>query len=130
MWTLPVIVLAGLAVAGCADGSTTQAQQLPETRLTVTYVAKEGAQPTVWELTCDPAGGTHPDPEGACQALDAAKDPFVAPPPNQICTEIYGGPQRGVVEGTWRGDRVRAEFSRTNGCEIARWDALRALLEP
>jgi len=135
METLPIMAAAviGVALTGltaCADGGTTQAQQAPVTRLTITFVSEEGAQPSVWELTCDPAGGTHPDPEGACRTLAEAKEPFAAPPPNQICTEIYGGPQRATVEGTWQGDGVRAEFSRTNGCEIARWDALRAVLEP
>jgi hypothetical protein len=136
--SIMAMAFAGLAavtgLTACADISgqagTTQAQQSPTTRLTVTLVADEGAKPSVWELTCDPAGGTHPDPEGACRALASAKEPFAAPPPNQICTEIYGGPQRATVEGTWRGESVRAEFSRTNGCEIARWDALRVLLEP
>ena len=45
-----------------------------------------------------------------------------------MCTEIYGGPQTATVTGTFRGEPVSAEFSRTNGCEIARWDGHVALL--
>jgi hypothetical protein len=128
------MVVAVVTVAGCADSGTTQARQEPTTRLTVTShteaAADESATPSVWELTCDPPGCTHPNPAAACQALAEAKDPFATPPADEICAEIYGGPQRARIEGTWRGDPVQAEFSRSNGCEIARWDALRAVLQP
>ncbi len=32
-----------------------------------------------------------------------------------------------LVRGTYAGHRVRAWFTRTNGCEIGRWEALKAL---
>lgn len=41
-----------------------------------------------------------------------------------VCTEIWGGPDRAWVTGRYRGTTVSASFSRRNGCEIARWDAL------
>ena len=41
------------------------------------------------------------------------------------CTEIYGGDQVALVEGSG----FRAILNRTNGCEIARWDALAPVLE-
>jgi hypothetical protein len=44
------------------------------------------------------------------------------------CTQLYGGPQTATIEGTLRGEPVDLSFSRVNGCEIARWDAARALL--
>jgi len=127
------LVIAGamLTLVACADTGTTQAQQQePSTRLKVTFRADDGAAALVRELTCDPPGGDHPDPQRACQALADVPDPFAPPPKGMICTEIYGGPERATVEGTWRGKSVRAEFSRTNGCEIARWDRLRAVLRP
>jgi len=79
-------------------------------------------------LTCDPAGGDHPDPEAACRALDALEHPFAPVPADTACTEIYGGPQTARVTGTYRGQPVHATFNRTNGCEIARWDGHVALL--
>ena len=45
------------------------------------------------------------------------------------CTEIYGGPQRARLEGAIGRRRVDAEFTRVNGCEIARYDAVAFLLE-
>jgi hypothetical protein len=41
------------------------------------------------------------------------------------CTQIYGGDQLATITGAG----VQASFSRANGCEIARWDALRPVLE-
>lgn len=88
----------------------------------------EGAYLTT-TLTCDPVGGDHTDPEAACDALAAAGVAAFDPPPaDEMCTQIYGGPQVAEVEGTVDGSVVRAGFSRTDGCEIARWDALVDLL--
>jgi hypothetical protein len=47
-----------------------------------------------------------------------------------MCTEIYGGPQQARVVGTVKGQLVRATFSRTNGCEIARWQRISPWLVP
>lgn len=84
---------------------------------------------SVWTLTCDPVGGTHPDPEAACQALAGQGEsalPAVAK--DKVCTQQYGGPQTAVITGTWGGQPVDSKLSRINGCEIARWDALAGLL--
>jgi Subtilisin inhibitor-like len=75
-----------------------------------------------WRLHCDLAGGTHPTPEKACEQLFALADPFVPTPPDAVCTAIYGGPVVAEVEGLYRGETVDARFTRTDGCEIARWD--------
>jgi hypothetical protein len=98
--------------------------------LTITVDASGSGATQTWTLTCDPPGGDHPDPAWACEALEqaggvAAFDPV---PRTAVCTEIYGGPQTAHVEGTVDGTPVNADFSRTNGCEINRWDALRAVL--
>lgn len=88
----------------------------------------EGAT-TTWTLTCEPAGGDHPDPEGACAALAAAggRAGLAPTPMNQACTEQWGGPQTASVTGTVDGERVTARFDRTNGCEISRWETLEPL---
>jgi hypothetical protein len=91
-------------------------------------VAGTGRGERTYSLTCDPTGGDHPDPAAACRALDELDDPFAPVPADQACTEIYGGPQTAVVTGTFRGQAVEAEFDRTNGCQIGRWDAHVALL--
>lgn len=98
------------------------------TDLTVSVVDEDG-QTLRWQLSCDPAGGDHPDPAGACAALaENAAEALPAVAADQMCTEVYGGPQTATLTGTWQGKPVSSSFSRTNGCEIARWDALVPLL--
>ena len=53
--------------------------------------------------------------------------PFAPTPKNVACTQIYGGPQKALVTGRFRGTLVRASFSRTDGCELARWNRVRFL---
>lgn len=94
--------------------------------MTITVVTDEGAAPNVLDLRCDPVGGDHPNAEAACAALVEAggEVAFEPTPGDQVCTEIFGGPQTATITGTYRGADVDATFSRENGCEIDRWDAL------
>jgi hypothetical protein len=79
-------------------------------------------------LMCDPAGGTHPRPDEACAALAAHPEALEPVPADAACTQIYGGDETAEVSGIVTGRRVKASFSRENGCEISRWDALAPLL--
>lgn len=101
-------------------------------RLTVEVDATgEGATET-WTLTCGPGGGTgsHPDPLAACLVLGTpeGRAAFEPVPTDAACTQIWGGPQTAHVTGTLDGQAVDATFSRSDGCQIARWDALEPLL--
>jgi Subtilisin inhibitor-like len=90
-------------------------------------VTPSGEAPTkIWTLRC-PDGGTLPDAAEACSKLESLDDPFAPVPKDVACTEIYGGPQVADVRGTFRGRPVDAHFSRTNGCEIERWDKVQFL---
>ena len=80
-----------------------------------------------YTLRCAPAGGTLPRPAAACTRLARLTHPFAATPRDTVCTQIYGGPQQALVTGRFRGHAIRARFSRTDGCEIARWDRVRLL---
>ncbi|MFJ8863660.1 SSI family serine proteinase inhibitor [Streptomyces sp. NPDC102451] len=99
------------------------------TRLTVT-VSESGnpAANGTFELECEPAGGSHPAAQRACDLLDEAaasgKNPFVATDRNAMCTQQAGGPAAARVQGTWQGESIDARFSRANGCEISRWNNL------
>lgn len=101
-------------------------------RLTVTVRdAGEGLDGT-YEVTCRPGRGSHPDPEGACAAVERntrwGQDTFAPPQRDAICTMQYGGPATAHVTGTWAGRPVDATYDRRNGCAIDRWDALVPLL--
>lgn len=119
--------VAGLPLDGLlpADG---------DTQLTVTFRADAESAPVVMNLTCEPTGGDHPRAAEACDRLAAVEtdggDPFAKPAPDEMCTFIYGGPQAARVVGSWNGAAVDASFSRANGCEISRWDAIEPVLSP
>ncbi len=100
----------------------------PTSELTIVVDDGSGTK-TTWQLSCDPAGGTHPDPEAACQALtEHGETALPAVPKDQMCTQQYGGPETATITGTWQGKPVNSTLSRKNGCEIARWDALKDCL--
>ncbi len=145
-----MLAAAGLLLSGCGsptgppDGqaepsSPSDAEQHPRTELTVERAVSDpdapagldGFSPGVWTLTCEPAGGDHPDPEAACAALaEAGVDVFAPVPEDQPCTLVYGGPETATVTGHVAGTPVDAEFSRENGCEIDRWERVGPLLHP
>ncbi|MFF7735186.1 SSI family serine proteinase inhibitor [Streptomyces sp. NPDC007984] len=100
--------------------------------LTVTVRnAGDGADGT-FELYCGPDGGSHPDPSGACDALERdtrwGRDVFAPSPEGGFCTMQYGGPATAHVTGTWAGRPVDARYDRRDGCQISRWDRLVPLL--
>ncbi len=45
------------------------------------------------------------------------------------CTMIFGGPEQARVYGTFEGEEIDAEFSKANGCELARWESLEPLFK-
>jgi hypothetical protein len=127
------LALAVLAAALVGCGSESSAGPGDGTSLTVTYWPRgpEGGAKQTWTLRCDPAGGSLPRPAAACRKL--ATDPALLAepvPPSTVCAQIYGGPQTARVTGKVDGEQVSAAFSRTNGCEIPRWDTLSPWLLP
>ena len=93
--------------------------------LTVAVDLAGDGEVTTWTLRCDPPAGDHPDPVGACAQLSAlGTGAFDPPAADAVCTQLYGGPQTARVSGTVAGEPVDAQFSRTDGCAIARWDRL------
>jgi hypothetical protein len=79
-------------------------------------------------LRCAPAGGTLPNPTGACRRLASVTAPFAPVPSNAVCTQVYAGPQVAVVSGEFRGRRIWARFARNDSCQAARWNRVSFLL--
>jgi hypothetical protein len=102
--------------------------------LTIRLTEAPGATEHVFRLAAadghpSPAS-TLPDPEAALEAVYRFGEDifFPKPGPPRLCTQQYGGPQVAVVTGSVNGRTVNARFRRTDGCEIARWKAMAALL--
>ncbi|MFE7105835.1 SSI family serine proteinase inhibitor [Streptomyces sp. NPDC057575] len=102
-------------------------------RLTITVSgAGNTAADGTFELRCAPAGGSHPVAEQACGRLDElageGEDPFAPVPKDALCTLQHGGEATARITGTWQGRHIDAVFSRTDGCEISRWNSLGPVL--
>jgi hypothetical protein len=124
-----LVALAALSACGSesSDGGSSTGSDAPaaKTSLTIDVTPGEGADPTTYKLTCDPAGGDHPQAAQACDAIAAAGASVFRPVPSDTtCTTVFGGPQKATITGTYRGKDVDASFSRENGCEIDRWEKL------
>jgi hypothetical protein len=112
-----------LVLAGCGgyEGGKTPGTQTV-LQITAWPKGKDRGASRQWKLYCDRSGGTLPAPERACEKLSELEEPFAETPADAACTKIYGGPAVAKVEGLFHGETVDAEFTRTDGCEIARWD--------
>jgi len=117
---LALALLAGCGGGGSGDGGSAKI----DLKVTLWPSGTNGDSVT-WTLRCEPTGGDHPDPAAACAALTAVKDPFgkLKPPPR--CSEIPGSsPEVALLEGDFRGRRVRSMFERSSACVAGRWDRI------
>jgi hypothetical protein len=127
LWLLGLVI--GLAAACGTTEADDDPGARPGTNLTIIFTQAADAPERRLELACDPPRGSHPHPAAACALVRRlGADAFAPIPPDTACTEIYGGPEVAHVRGTVEGVEVNANFSRTNGCEIERWERLRPLL--
>jgi hypothetical protein len=124
-----LVVLLGLALvaAGCGgdDEQPAAAPSFADLEVTVDKDGSGGAAAKTLQVRCTPATDSR-----ECAALAEMKAKTFQPtPPNTACTQQYGGPQVATVKGTLHEETVDAKFSRTNGCEIARWNRVKTVLE-
>ena len=114
------------AVTGCGDSDDENegsgGGDPGTTELTITLDPDgPGGEPARTEIaTCGPTGGT------ACARLQSTD--FAPLDAGTPCTQIYGGPDQAIVEGTVDGESVTATLTRADGCEIERFDRLLPLL--
>ncbi len=117
---LAAAVLA-IGATGCGGASDAPGTSAPGTALTV---SRYDGERLVGSRALDCTAG------GEACARVVALLPDLDPAPGEVCAQIYGGPERIVVEGTVAGRPVSLEATRTNGCAIARYDRLEGALQP
>jgi hypothetical protein len=124
-------LIAALLLAGCGeDDEAAGPAPPPESGLADLTLVVDGDGPGAEgakevEVRCEAA-----DDSALCRDVAALTPEDFAPTPrNTACTQQFGGPQTARVTGTLRGETIDATFSREQGCEIARWDAVVAVLD-
>lgn len=117
-------------VVGCGVSAAAPAAEptLTDLRITVWPEGREKGNANVYTLKCAPARGSLARASAACTELLKMTRPFRPVPPDTFCTDLYGGPQQALVAGTFKGARVWALFSATNGCQISRAKRISFLL--
>ena len=128
---LLAVAVAVAVVTGAQASTSADAGRRTTLRITYWETGSSAVPDAFWTLRCNPPRGTLPRRAAACRKLAKGGPKLFAPiPPKTVCTEIYGGPQKARVRGVVAGKRVRTTFTRTNGCEIARWNRLSPWLLP
>jgi hypothetical protein len=124
------LLLIAVFLAGCGSDEPTPSSSGDSAlaSLTVT-VDDDGAQgpeePRTLELECEA-----PSDSAACGAAAGISAADLRPVSGDTaCTQIFGGPEEARIVGSIRGDDVDATFKRSDGCEIARWDKVKPLLD-
>ena len=114
-------LLAALTLATTA----VPAQAVLPSKLILSFYKGQTADPASLQrtaiLTCDPDGGTHPQPVKACDALRSVNGYIAKLPgnPDIFCPLIFD-PRTATAKGTWRGRPVRFQHTYGNDCELHR----------
>ena len=114
------VALGAVGCGGDDDEQSAAVTSLADLTVTVDPDGNGAAKPKTATVKCGPASDSK-----ECAALgDMKADVFQPVPGDTACTQQYGGPETAKVTGTFKGKPVDAEFSRVNGCEIARWEKM------
>ena len=119
---------------GSATPSASAATGTGSAELSITLVESPDAAPQTFTLVCadgvPAAESNHPTAAEACTSIK--NNPAILNPAptktDQACTMQYGGPATAKVTGSVDGKEVSASFNRTDGCQIALWDAAKSVL--
>lgn len=117
------------APGGPAPGTTTGTPATGDDDLAIALDRGDGGPVEHYRLTCGgTAGGSLPGEAAACAHLAGLTDPFAPLPADQVCAQLYGGPETAQVTGRWHGEPVDLRLSRTDSCRTAQWSSLGPLL--
>lgn len=100
------------------------AQAVPASRLVLSIYRGDTVNPAALvsrvTLTCNPDGGTHPNPQKACNALRQVGGNFDRLPGDQrVCPFIFF-PFTATANGSWQGRVVIFHRTYTNSCFLQR----------
>jgi hypothetical protein len=124
-----VLVLVGaLSVGHAVLSGHVQNATKSTSSLTILYSASPTSQ-VAFKVSClaHSISGTHPNRKAICAVIAKQGTRLFAPvPANTACSMIYGGPETATITGTVNGHKINSKFSRTDGCQISRWNTANA----
>ena len=82
-----------------------------------------------WTLKCSPSGGSMKKAYSICRKMNLLKDPFILPPKDQMCAQIFESSEVATVKGFWNGKTISNTYSKSDGCEQARWKRISFLIQ-
>lgn len=97
--------LVGAAVAAAASVATLSVASPASADVTDTWLRVDGPGGVV-TLTCDPAGGTHPYAQQACDEIAKADGVIADVPPLPAVCPMYVDPTPVSVIGIWHGRQI------------------------
>lgn len=120
--------------AGPTDGDAGATDSEAHLRVDVAVRADRDADPVEATYACDADGDSLTGGDGAdaaCAALlDSQQWLREGPPADQVCTEIFAGPETAELDGEFAdGTTFEREVDRADGCGADRWDRLAPALE-
>ena len=116
------LLAALLTLAACGDA--TPATPRTDVRVTYDRDGADGRPARTVRVRCPSRRHA-----AACRRLARLPSSAFRPVPRTaICAEVFGGPQTGRIAGVVRGRRVDARYSRSDACEMARYDRVRPVL--
>jgi hypothetical protein len=130
--TLGCCLVAALTLAACG-GDDGVADDTVRADLTVTVAHPD--HPTIeYRLVCREGSANTVDgalvavdPDRACEALEGNEAQILlieGPPPDQVCPQVYGGPDVATITGNIGEQPVSTTIDRTDGCGINEWDEI------
>ena len=119
----------GATPAAAANSSVPTSQAAvanAQVSLDVTFVATSTSPARHYTLSCEPAGGTTPDPAAACSKLLAGDNIFAPRPMHIACPMVLQGTGRALITGSYFGRAVHMTIVN-GGCDLPTWAKLKAI---
>ncbi|MEU3461387.1 hypothetical protein ABZ721_15745 [Streptomyces sp. NPDC006733] len=120
------------AAKPAAPGAPVEASILPAPLASPSAASSSPASPSAANPSIaspsDPLTGPARHVADSCAQLRRQGGPVGPVPSGQMCSMIYGGSQTAQVTGVWHGTAVKEKYSRSNGCEVARWNRMAPVL--
>lgn len=113
---------------GSSGSSTSAAGTTSAAKVSLNIVLTAGRDTAArhWTLTCEPTGGSYPDPAAACANLLKLRTILNPAPVHVMCPMIMADASSYVVYGTFLGETVH-ESIPDGGCSLSRWNELKGI---